>query len=212
MKQLHILPTTHREYPNYSSKHLADLLAQIKPEVIFQELPSNWKTGDFSDCQEGKAISLYNSQNSAAIINVDLPYRNEIAKQMGLYEYEESIEEIIRKSQNLNMIKYREICRKIYEPEEKITIEYLRSKKCRNGLLKKFRLLNNYVRRNGDAKLKNQHRFSHYFHDSIREEAITYNVVTSMKNYNVGVLLIGAEHLNIDKKFQKYGNGIAIFY
>ena len=87
MKEIFVIPTTHHQNANYNSNDIAKLIITINPDVIFSELPKNWdeiKTNNVSqDNQEDCAIKIFQEHKNVKVFNVDLPYRNEIAKSLG---------------------------------------------------------------------------------------------------------------------------------
>ena len=99
MKEIFIIPTTHTQTVNYRSEDIAQVIIQINPDVIFCELPMNWnetKSDDVQqDDQEGYALKIVQEKKNIDIVNVDLPYRNEIAQSLNLYSLESKIESIL---------------------------------------------------------------------------------------------------------------------
>ncbi|HEX7494743.1 MAG TPA: hypothetical protein VF346_11025, partial [Bacteroidales bacterium] len=122
MKTLYIIPTVHQEYPNYTSKDLSEIIEKIKPNVIFSELPMNWNEIIEKDVQEDNAINLLKLKIQFDVLNIDLPYRNEISEYLNLYKIGDLIESCItndeyqtKKSLSLRS-KLNKLVKEIYEP------------------------------------------------------------------------------------------------
>ena len=216
MKEIFVIPTTHHQNANYNSNDIAKLLIAINPDVIFSELPKNWdeiKTNNLSqDNQEDCAIKIFQEHKNVKIFNVDLPYRNEIAKSLNLYSYESKIQSILFPVNTNSLTKLQEklieINNAILFPEEKINYKYLKSSRfkkmvrCKKRIMEK--ILKKYHNRNN---IFLDYKLSSYFHNNLREEIIVHNCLQVMRNYDRGVLLIGAEHINIINKINKIGKG-----
>jgi hypothetical protein len=216
MKEIFVIPTTHHQNANYNSNDIAKLLIAINPDVMFSELPKNWdeiKTNNLSqDNQEDCAIKIFQEHKNVKIFNVDLPYRNEIAKSLNLYSYESKIQSILFPVNTNSLTKLQEklieINNAILFPEEKINYKYLKSSRfkkmvrCKNRIMEK--ILKKYHNRNN---IFLDYKLSSYFHNNLREEIIVHNCLQVMRNYDRGVLLIGAEHINIINKINKIGKG-----
>ena len=216
MKEIFVIPTTHHQNANYNSNDIAKLLIAINPDVIFYELPKNWdeiKTNNLSqDNQEDCAIKIFQEHKNVKIFNVDLPYRNEIAKSLDLYSFESKIQSILFPVNTNSLTKLQEklieINNAILFPEEKINYKYLKSSRfkkmvrCKKRIMEK--ILKKYHNRNN---IFLDYKLSSYFHNNLREEIIVHNCLQVMRNYDRGVLLIGAEHINIINKINKIGKG-----
>ena len=216
MKEIFVIPTTHHQNANYNSNDIAKLLIAINPDVMFSELPKNWdeiKTNNLSqDNQEDCAIKIFQEHKNVKIFNVDLPYRNEIAKSLNLYSYESKIQSILFPVNTNSLAKLHEklieINNAILFPEEKINYKYLKSSRfkkmvrCKKRIMEK--ILKKYHNRNN---IFLDYKLSSYFHNNLREEIIVHNCLQVMRNYDRGVLLIGAEHINIINKINKIGKG-----
>jgi len=216
MKEIFVIPTTHHQNANYNSNDIAKLLIAINPDVMFSELPKNWdeiKTNNLSqDNQEDCAIKIFQEHKNVKIFNVDLPYRNEIAKSLNLYSYESKIQSILFPVNTNSLTKLQEklieINNAILFPEEKINYKYLKSSRfkkmvrCKKRIMEK--ILKKYHNRNN---IFLDYKLSSYFHNNLREEIIVHNCLQVMRNYDRGVLLIGAEHINIINKINKIGKG-----
>src|SRR5574344_101768 len=160
MKEIFVIPTTHHQNANYNSNDIAKLIIAINPDVIFSELPKNWyeiKTNNLSqDNQQDCAIKIFQEHKNVKIFNVDLPYRNEIAKSLNLYSYESKIQSILFPVNTNSLTKLQEklieINNAILFPEEKINYKYLKSSRfkkmvrCKNRIMEK--ILKKYHNRN----------------------------------------------------------------
>ena len=218
MKEIFVIPTTHHQNANYNSNDIAKLIITINPDVIFFELPKNWdeiKTNHFSqDNQEDCAIKIFQQHKNVKIFNVDLPYRNEIARSLDLYSFESKIQSILFPVNSDRITKLHkkliEINNVILFPEEKINYKYLKSSRFKKMIRFKKRIMEKIVKQyhhNNINSIFLEYKLSSFFHDYLREEIIVYNCLQLMQNYDRGVLLIGAEHINIINKINKIGKG-----
>ena len=218
MKEIFIIPTTHTQTVNYRSEDIAQVIIQINPDVIFCELPMNWnetKSDDVQqDDQEGYALKIVQEKKNIDIVNVDLPYRNEIAQSLNLYSLESKIESILFPDNpdclSKTHKKLIQINENIFLPENKIEYTYLISARFKKLVRKKNRIIKRIIekyQRKNRNDITIEHKLSDYFHNDIRENIIIYNCLQSMRVYNRGVLLIGAEHINIINKLNKSGRG-----
>ena len=219
MKEIFVIPTTHHQNANYNSNDIAKLLIAINPDVMFSELPKNWdeiKTNNVSqDNQEDCAIKIFQEHKNVKIFNVDLPYRNEIAKSLNLYSYESKIQSILFPVNTNSLTKLQEklieINNAILFPEEKIKYKYLKSSRFKKMVRCKNRIMEKIVKKyHNKNSIYLDYKLSSYFHNNIREEIIVHNCLQVMRNYDRGVLLIGAEHINMINKINKIGKGFVI--
>lgn len=216
MKEIFVIPTTHHQNANYNSNDIAKLLIAINPDVMFSELPKNWdeiKTNNLSqDNQEDCAIKIFQEHKNVKIFNVDLPYRNEIAKSLNLYSYESKIQSILFPVNTNSLTKLQEklieINNAILFPEEKINYKYLKSSRFKKMVRCKKRIMEKILKKfHNRNNIFLDYKLSSYFHNNLREEIIVHNCLQVMRNYDRGVLLIGAEHINIINKINKIGKG-----
>ena len=216
MKEIFVIPTTHHQNANYNSNDIAKLIIAINPDVIFSELPKNWdeiKTNNLSqDNQEDCAIKIFQEHKNVKIFNVDLPYRNEIAKSLNLYSYESKIQSILFPVNTNSLTKLQEklieINNAILFPEEKINYKYLKSSRFKKMVRCKKRIMEKILKKyHNKNNIFLDYKLSSYFHNNLREEIIVHNCLQVMRNYDRGVLLIGAEHINIINKINKIGKG-----
>ena len=216
-KELFIIPTIHTETPSYTSNHLAEIILSKKPQIIFEELPSNWDDKIDINGQEESAIKIVKQKLNISSEKVDVAFRNEIAESINLYKTNELVQKVFsdeticsKHCQKLKK-KFEKCCDYIYS-ENNMTYEYLISHKFRKSVLKKRILLKNIIKEHSKINhlLNNSLKIDDFFHEVLREEIIAYNAVTKMEKYDRGVLLIGAEHLDIKNKIRKYNKTIKI--
>ena len=214
MKEIFVIPTTHHQNVNYNSGHIAKLIIKINPDVIFSELPKNWneiKTNNVSqDDQEEYAIKIFQEHKNVKICNVDLPYRNEIAKSLDLYSFESKIQSILFPVNSNNLTKLHKKLIKINDvmlfPEEKINYKYLKSSRFKKMIRCKKHIMEKIIKKhNINNNICLDYKLSSYFHNNLREEIIVHNCLQVMKKYDRAVLLIGAEHINILNKINRIG-------
>ncbi len=219
MKEIFVIPTTHHQNANYNSNDIAKLIIAINPDVIFSELPKNLdeiKTNNLSqDNQEDCAIKIFQEHKNVKIFNVDLPYRNEIAKSLNLYSYESKIQSILFPVNTNSLTKLHEklieINNAILFPEEKINYKYLKSSRFKKMVRCKKRIMEKILKKyHNKNNIFLDYKLSSYFHNNLREEIIVHNCLQVMRNYDRGVLLIGAEHINMINKINKIGKGFVI--
>ena len=204
--------------PKYAGNDLANIIESRNPEVVFLELPMNWGEKEekgINNGQEMIAIDIIRKKMSLDIFKIDMPFRNEISENLNLYNNEEFANKIIFGEDYINKkidklrIKLKKIYIETYDLE-KTTYEYLKSKSFRNNIIKKQRtmdmIIKEYSKINQD--ITNYYNMNKFYHKNIRENIISYNCIEKMKQYNCGVLLIGAEHIDMGNKMTKHSRDI----
>ncbi len=87
MTKLIIIGTIHQSTQRYTALDLYKAIEQIRPEVIFEELPPEMHKntmqksipfGEELEGQEGSAINWYHQEHTCTVIPVDLPNRSKI--------------------------------------------------------------------------------------------------------------------------------------
>ena len=134
-KELFIIPTIHNATSSYTSNDLAAIILSKKPQIIFEELPSNWNNTNIQiNGQEEEAIKIVQNKINVVSEKVDVAFRNEIAQSIDLYKTNILIEQVIsgetncsKYCQNLQK-KLRIYCEQIYS-EKNTAYKYLISKK-----------------------------------------------------------------------------------
>ncbi len=102
MKTVVIIGTIHKPTNNYSKYDLLNLLEKIKPSLLLEELPDSFydasgkrKIKRNFDSQEEYAIDTYAKKYNIKILPYDVHDRQEIIKNINLFENNEKVFEII---------------------------------------------------------------------------------------------------------------------
>ena len=97
MQQIYLIGTTHQETVHYSAADLASILRKIDPEVILQELTTDFYTDDWTrkQCYEGQEDKALSDFLSTSPMTVQRPYdiegRNDYYRSTLFFEKERDL-------------------------------------------------------------------------------------------------------------------------
>lgn len=199
MSNLIIIGTIHQSTKNYSAIDLFNAIEEIKPDVIFEELPFELhvdpkdKTipfGEELEGQEGSAIKWYFDKYSVPAIPVDLPNRNE------LYKKNISQEGLIN---NFNLLKEFKEYFEIIESQKELSltgnIRDINSEKMDALVFRKRKLTNEFCIPFLDKKLPGENymkKYEKWFNE--RETYMAKAIKKQMESFKKAVFPVGVEH------------------
>jgi hypothetical protein len=210
MKRLILFGTTHAEIGKCNINEFYNALFEIKPDIIFEEMPIKIFDGIYNDYKyydtiEVGGIRKYLKNNQVRHIPVDgiIPgnnmnekinnYQNEI---FNLFE-----EENDKNREIINLGKY---INKMYKEDRFL---WLNTKYHDELIGKKYKLIENYLMKHENSLLKKYKEYYKY-HFEIREEIILDNIYNAHEEYNNGLLWIGCDHRpTIIKKVNQFEIG-----
>jgi hypothetical protein len=190
MKNIILICTIHGELGKCNSNELYEIIKIIKPEVIFDEIPSSRYNIHFVEQSvstlETEAIKMYLENHNAKIIPVDNYENFDIQKEDLDYN----------KISNRN-IEYYNLCKEQYLLMIQYGFEYINSIQ-HNQLIEKLQIIEKEVLKNiNDEKLLRVFKMWYEITEK-RENEILNNIYTYCKEhtFDIGLMLIGAEHRN----------------
>ena len=196
MHNITLICTTHSEIGKCNSRELYKIIAEFKPEIIFEELSHS----AYNECYgsqnrftlETSAIKLYLQNHNIEHIPV---VGSELTK-----DFERKIE-IMTMNSN-----YRNLLDNLWSFQEKYGFEFLNSEQCEQ-LLEKIKTFENLIlKENEDEILSRIYQWTNETIDTYENEIIknVYNYSNENK-YNKALMFIGAAHRkSIIQKVQEY--------
>ncbi|MFC5282643.1 hypothetical protein [Pedobacter alpinus] len=208
MRNITLISTIHTENGQCNSDELHDILEDIKPEVIFDELTSDYSDMFYSDSfdtyytnkillnqqppvvpLEVKCIKKYIKDHSVEIFPVDIDIRQKLA------EYQDEINYMF-----LKIFKHEDYIKLESERDALVAQEgfqYLNSDKFLDFLNRKESIEKNILESDiENERLLNTYRLFYAEHRENRENAMIQNIYTYSEGnqYEQAVFLIGANH------------------
>ena len=206
MSNLIIIGTIHQSTKNYPAVDLFNAIEKIRPDVIFEELPTELHVepidkiipfGEELEGQEGSAIKWYFDKYKIPVIPIDLPNRNELYKknisQEGLIANFKILKESAKDFHKIE--EYFEITERQKELSLIGNITDINSEKMDTLVLRKRELINEFCIPFLDKNLQNQNyikKYEDWFDE--RESYMANTVKKQMKNFEKAVFPVGAEH------------------
>jgi hypothetical protein len=200
MKRIILFGTAHEKNGKCNIEELYNILLEIKPDIIFEEIPTSmfddiYNEYKFYDTLEVSSVRKYLEKYSIRHIPVDI-----IKHDKTIIEYED----------------------KIYDSKIKELLECINAKHKENGFLwintkepdkmimELHELHKNYFTNNEKDIFETYEKNDNY-HFNIREKIILNNINEYAEEYNNGILLIGGYHRpTLISKIEKLKNNKGI--
>lgn len=192
MYEIILIGTAHKERGICNSNELYQIIEQIGPEIIFEELSSDGFTaiyeGSRSDTLETKTIKRYLQKHPLTHYPVDLDgnefvdtrFKNDINKVFDIFDHNQE---------------YRYLSSQHEKWSKRFGFPYLNSIQCIELLERRHSLEADILRMVNHRKLSHTYKDWLYIHDK-REKEMINNIYSysNQKNYNKALFLIGVEH------------------
>jgi pheromone shutdown protein TraB len=227
MTKLVIVGTIHQSSKHYSTMDLFNALEQIRPEIIFEELPPELHTApelkelpfdEELEDQEGSAIKWYFDKYHVPVIPVDLPNRNQIYSEQVSAENYKNAYMFLRMLLTSNKLKIDEaealrLYFEIVENQRKLadagSINDINSEVMDELVVNKHRmaldvcipLLTKY---SGDRHFAHSWRsYEKWFEE--REKYMVGQILGHLNHVNCAVFPVGADHrIGLHKRLKSY--------
>jgi hypothetical protein len=212
--QLIIVGTSHEENGQTNVDDLYNIICEIEPESIFEEIPIDlysriYETNELPETIEVKAVRKYVNSHKIDHLPIDLNNLGSVSRNLGLKNIDEEISEYINQSSNSRIV---ELGRKLEYMDSK-GHKQINSKRHFSLDRKKRKLTVKYLQMNNrELYLKNM--VQNEFHFGIREYNMITEINKNIRKYNKSLLLIGYYHLeSISLKLRnEYRNMNIIMY
>jgi hypothetical protein len=196
MKRITLIGTTHTEIGKCNIDELLNILIEIKPDLIFEEIPIKifndiYNEHKYYDTIEVSGIRKYLEKNQVKHIPVDgiIP-ENHLNKKINNYANEifSLFEE--ENNENTEIISFGKY---INEMHKKNGFLWINTREHDKLIVKKYKLIEEYFENHERNLLKKYMKYYKY-HFKTREDVILNNIYNNSEEYYNGLLWIGFDH------------------